>query len=111
MEALMLSVMLAICAQTGLPMPNPPIGIAYAPQPFDADPPVRYDAMERAILLDVAWNETDPEHRALLAETLTTVIKGFAATTAKAPAAPEPVGHGVIAVRGSVAAEDAGGSR
>jgi hypothetical protein len=101
MEALMLSVMLAICAQTGLPMPNPPIGIAYAPVPYDADPLVRYDPMDRTILLDVAFNDTNPDHRALLAETLTSVMKDAAVRSAKAPpqGAPfEPVARPVVSV-------------
>ena len=92
MEALLLSVMLAISAQTGLPMPNPPIGITYAPVPYDADPLVRYDPMDRTILLDVAFNETDPDHRAQLAETLTGVMKDAAVRSAKAPPQAAPFG-------------------
>jgi len=104
MEALMLSVMLAICAQTGLPMPNPPIGIAYAPVPYDADPLVRYDPMDRTILLDLAFSETNPDHRAQLAEMLTSVMKDAAVRSAKAApqGAPfQPVARPVVTVSGS----------
>lgn len=91
MEALMLSVMLAICAESGLSMPNPPLEIAYAPVPYDADPLVRYDPMTRTVVLDVAFRETDPAHRALLADVLAAVIKDQAT---KPPAAT-----GVVAAR------------
>jgi hypothetical protein len=92
MEALMLSVMLAICAETGLSMPNPPLEITYAPVPHEADPLVRYDPMTRTIVLDVAFREKDPEHRVLLADVLARVIKD----QAKPAAAP-----GVVAAHGA----------
>lgn len=92
MEAWMLSVMLAVCAETGLSMPTPPIEIAYAPVPYDADPLVRYDPMTRTVVLDVAFQETDPEHRVLLHDVLAQVIKD----QAKPVASP-----GVVAARGA----------
>jgi hypothetical protein len=41
MEAWMLSVMLAVCAESGLSVPNPPPDIAWA-RVYEADPLARY---------------------------------------------------------------------
>ena len=75
MEALMLSVMLAICAENGLSMPNLPPETAYARNP---DP------------LAHSFRESDGGQRVPLAEALAATVES---ASARSPAAP-----GVVAI-------------
>jgi hypothetical protein len=90
MEALMLSLMLAISTHTGLPMPAAPMSIGYAPMAFEADPLVRYDGLNNAIIVDIKWDETNVEHRALLAQTLADVMRQTATAAASRQQYGEP---------------------
>lgn len=98
MEALMLSLMLAISMHSGLPMPIEPITIDYAPMSFEADPLVRFDGLARAIVVDVKFDATDPIHRTALTQALATVMRDMASAASArhygAPAARDMAGVG-----------------